>query len=266
MRFNLDAIIGKNNYSGKKSEELSEKKEKEEYAFNNTESKSDYNKIKEVEAGNAVHSDNKYNSVEEEEKISQPENRYVAAEDVVDEDSNEEKLLESIDEQLATERAAVKKAKEDETDAYGIMPIKDRLIATAEKKEDEIEVARIKKAFTSFRGVYENLLAQKLPVDQEEKAVRELFKTYCGELVYSGDDVELLSMADTLIKNAPKNHWRGEKVAPAKKDQIDSWLKPTLKSKLELKENIAPDGRFTVKKGGNKWPGTDILKKIKIKY
>lgn len=258
MKFNLDAIIGRNNYPGKKSEDSLERKEKEEFAFNNTESNSDYNKIKEHEAKNAVHPENRYNSVEEEEKIIQPESLYKTVDDVVDESQTEDSIIDLIDNKTGNNKEDERGIVED-NDIYGVSEILNKLLNTAHSKKDKEEGDNLVLRINAFTTEYQILLSSKLPIDQEEKAVNDLFKTHFGDVAYSGPDAELVNELKIVVKNAPKNHWRGEKITQPENPA----------DKIKLKPKNEPDlvARFVAKKPNfNKRQNNIPERKIKIKW
>jgi len=254
MRFSPENIIGKNSYPGKKSEELAEKQEKEEYAFNNTESISDYNRIKVVEGQNSVHPDNKYNNVEEEEKIVGPESRYITAEDVVDSQNTEDEIINSIDNKV-----------EVSDDDYGVYDICKKLIESANARGDKNAIRSIELRMISFDADYKSLLSQNLPLEQESKIVNQLFKEHFGSIVRSNDQIDLVNLEDSLVKNARKNRRHsGEVIVKNNVVKTEINRMPFKPRKISSKDE--PRGpRITVKKTWDKWPGTDILRKIKVK-
>jgi hypothetical protein len=263
MRLSPENIIGKSSYPGKKFEDLSEKKEKAEYAANNTESGSDYNKIKIAESQSAVHPDNMYNSVEEEEKMDQTEKSFIKAEDAVDANNAEDYLIDSIDANIAAGREM--NTEKTEKDDYGVVEIANTLIEAAKDKGDKKEVENIVRRMNSFTTEYQTLLTQKLPAEQEAKIVNALFKTHFGSLVYTDGRMELFNLEDSLVKNASKNRWRGQKNS---QEKAETKAKITLKQPsgfiLKKKEALAP--QLGIKKSENKWPGTNIFRKIKINW
>jgi hypothetical protein len=277
MRFRLDNIIGKNSYPGKKSEDLSEKKEKEELAFNNAESKSDYNKIKIVESKNAVHPENRYNSVEEEEKVVEPEKSFKTAEDVIDTDNTEDRLMDAIDANIAEEREM--RIEEDEKNDYGFSEITNKLVAIAKSKGDQTAAKNIAIRMKSFKADYQALLAKNLPLEQEAKQVTELFQAHLGNVVYAGSQMELVNLEDTLVKNARKNRRHsGEVIFADNKNKATSEVKPEAKvAPLPFKkasevaasheDKQRSSARFTVKKkDNNKYSASNLLRKIKINW
>lgn len=244
MRFSPENIIGKSSYPGKKSEELSEKKEKEEYAFNNTESASDYNKIKMVEAQNSVHPENMYNSVAEEEKIVSPDSSYTSPDNIVG--KNEDDIISAIDERMTEERAKIEEVVE--LRDCGFFDIIDKLLKTVDKKGDNSEKENILNRLQSFIVEYKNILDSNLSVNEEEKKIEQAFNDNFGKIAYSSDgSAELVNEMMIVVKNAPKNRWRGEKVAASKDHQEYS------------------NPQFNVKKKKNGF-GRELLRKIKIKW
>lgn len=258
MRFSPENIIGKNSYPDKKSEELSERQEKKANNFNNTESSSDYNKIKIVEAKNAVHPENRYNSVEEEEKIDSPNHHWVSSEDNISED--EDNIISKIDERMLEERAEIEEIAE--LRDCGFFDIIDKLLKTVDKKGDNSEKENILNRLQSFIVEYKAILDNNLPNSEEEQKIKQSFDENFGAIAYSSDgSAELVNEMMMVVKNAPKNRWRGEKISQPE-DKIAS-SKPT---KFIVEKKSAPENKLGVKKDGSKWPGTNIFRKIKIKW
>lgn len=257
MKFNLDAIIGKNNNTEKRSEDLSEKKEKEEYAFNATESFSDYNKIKMVESRNSVHPENRYNSVEEEEKIMEPGDSFISAEDITDPDNNEDSIIERLD--ITNEK---------DFDEYGVFQLIERLIETAEKKNDKNELNNIIRRTNSFVTDYQGLLAKKLPLEQEAKEVAELFQVHLGKVAYVKGDVELVNLKDTLVKNARKNRrHNGEVYLNNNEESLPKKLSLKKKSEKQTENKSTSQTSARFKSGNNnKYSANKIERKIKINW
>ena len=138
MKFNLDSFTSKIKYPEKKLEKLSEDKEKENYAFNATESKSDYNKIQRIEDEGPMHKENKYNSVSQEENIVAEESGYVTAEDIIDEEQTEDHIISLIDERIKKERAEARTLND-----YGFFNVIEKLLNTANRKNNLNEVENI---------------------------------------------------------------------------------------------------------------------------
>ncbi len=260
MRFNPENIIGKNSYPGKRSEDLSEKKEKKEHDFNNTESFSDVNDITRAQAQDPVHPENRYNYPEAEESYESGKKPFVAAEDVSDDGAGEDKIIEHIDERLAAEMAEIEEI--EELRDCGFFNIIDKLLKTVDRSRNDHEKENILNRLQSFIVEYKAILNSNLPVDKEEKKIEQSFNESFGKIAYGPDgSAELVNELMTVIKNAPKNRWRGEKVA-----QSEVKAAPSKTAKFTVEKKTAPEKKLEVKKGGDKWPGTNIFRKIKINW
>lgn len=219
-------------------------KKKKEYAFNNTESASDYNKIRIAESKSAVHPENRYNSVEEEEMNTSVDNKYISPDDLAGE--NEMDIITEIDERMDKEREKIEEAAE--LRDCGFFGIIDKLLKTADINKNYSEKENILNRLQSFMVDYKKIVDSNVPVDEEEKKIEQAFNKNFGNVAYSSDgSAELVNELMMVVKNAPKNRWRGEKIAPLSKNQPSS------------------TSRFEVKKNKNGF-GRELLRKIKIKW
>ena len=271
MNFKLENIIGKNNYPGKKSERLAEKKEQDKYAFNNTESVSDKYDILSAQAKDPVHPESRYNYPEEEESYKSKDSSFIVAEDVVDEFAGEDKIISSIDANLA-EKESLAKA-EDELRDFGFLGIIERLLESADKKMDYSEIENILRRLQSFTADYKNILNSNLPTKEEENKIERAFNENFGKIAYSSDgSIELVNELMVVVKNALKNRRHGDKISqikitPAKQNaSLSTTAYKKINKQTAINSSLSQAPKISIKKGGNKWPDTDIFKKIKINW
>lgn len=83
---------------------------------------------------------------------------------------------------------------------------------TANAKNNLKEVENILNRTQEFINNAQEVLAKSLPEKQEEKEITNIFNDSFGKIAYSGASAELINELMIVVKKAPKNRWRGERV------------------------------------------------------
>lgn len=162
-----------------------------------------------------MHKENKYNSVSQEEDIVDEESSYVTAEDIIDEEQTEDRIISLIDERIKKERAEARTLND-----YGFFDIIEKLLNTANSKNDLNEVENILNRTQEFIANCQEVLTKNLPEAQEGKEIENIFNNSFGKIAYSGPDAELVNELMMVVKKAPKNRWRGERVSQNEKQNF----------------------------------------------